>query len=206
MIRVLLVDDHPVVRAGLRAVLDKEDDIDVIGDVGDAASAIATIERLEPAVVVLDLHLGVGPGGIDVLRHLRSQQVSVRILVVTVFDNDVDIDTAMSEGASGYILKDAPEGDLVRAVRAVAAGQHPLDPRVAARVVSKSLHDPDTPSPRELEVLAAVAEGLDNATIARRLFISQATVKSHLASLFVKLGVNSRTGAVAEARRRSHLR
>jgi DNA-binding NarL/FixJ family response regulator len=206
VIRVVLVDDHPVVRAGLRAVLDKEDDIDVVGDVGDAASAIATFEPLQPDVVVLDLHLGDGPGGVDVLRHLRLQQTSARTLVVTVFDNDVDIDTAMVEGAAGYLLKDAPEGDLVRAVRAVAAGQHPLDPRIAARVVSKSLHDPDTPSPRELEVLAAVAEGHDNATIARDLYISQATVKSHLASLFVKLGVNSRTGAVAEARRRSHLR
>ena len=206
MIRVVLVDDHPVVRAGLRAVLDKEDDIDVVGDVGDAASAIATFEPLQPDVVVLDLRLGDGPGGVDVLRHLRLQQTSARTLVVTVFDNDADIDTAMVEGAAGYLLKDAPEGDLVRAVRAVAAGQHPLDPRIAARVVSKSLHDPDTPSPRELEVLAAVAEGHDNATIARDLYISQATVKSHLASLFVKLGVNSRTGAVAEARRRSHLR
>jgi DNA-binding NarL/FixJ family response regulator len=206
VIRVVLVDDHPVVRAGLRAVLDKEDDIDVVGDVGDAASAIATFEPLQPDVVVLDLRLGDGPGGVDVLRHLRLQQTSARTLVVTVFDNDVDIDTAMVEGAAGYLLKDAPEGDLVRAVRAVAAGQHPLDPRIAARVVSKSLHDPDTPSPRELEVLAAVAEGHDNATIARDLYISQATVKSHLASLFVKLGVNSRTGAVAEARRRSHLR
>lgn len=206
MIRVLLVDDHPIVRAGLRAVLDKEDDIDVVGDVGDAASAIATVELLQPDVVVLDLHLGDGPGGIDVLRHLRLQQTSARTLVVTVFDNDVDIDSAMTEGAAGYLLKDAPEGDLVRAVRAAAVGQHPLDPRIAARVVSKSRHDPDTPSARELEVLAAVAEGLDNATIGRRLYISQATVKSHLASVFVKLGVNSRTGALAEARRRSHLR
>lgn len=206
MIRVLLVDDHPVVRAGLRAVLDQEQDIDVVGDVGDSASAIATIERLEPDVVVLDLHLGNGPSGIDVLRHVRSHETSARILIVTVFDNDVDIDTAMTEGAAGYLLKDAPEGDLVSAVRAVAAGQRPLDPRIAGRVVSRSLRDPDTPSARELEVLAAVAEGHDNAAIARNLYISQATVKSHLASLFVKLGVNSRTGAVAEARRRSHLR
>lgn len=130
------------------------------------------------------------------------------MLVVTVYDNDIDIDAALEGGAAGYVLKDAPEADLISAVRAVAAGHQPLDPRVAARVVTRSKRNPDVPSPRELEVLAAVAHGHDNATIARDLYISQATVKTHLASLFAKLGVvtRTRTGAVAEARRRGHLR
>jgi DNA-binding NarL/FixJ family response regulator len=206
MIRVVLVDDHPVVRAGLRKVLDAGDDIEVVGDAGDAASAIALIERLRPDVVVLDMHLGPGRGGIDVLRHLNSFDSAPRVLVVTVFDNDLDIDAALAQGATGYILKDSPEGDLVRAVRGVDAGQRPLDPRVAARVLAQSQRNTDVPSTREFEVLAAVAEGLDNAAIARQLYISQATVKSHLASLFDKLNVHSRTGAVAEARRRGHLR
>lgn len=206
MIRIVIVDDHPVVRAGLRAVLDAEPDIDVAGEAHDHGTATATITDLAPDVVLLDVHLGPGASGLDVLDHLQASSPSPRVLVVTVFDNDIDIDTALARGASGYILKDAPEDELINAVRAVAAGHQPLDPRVAARVVTRSLRSPEMPSPRELEVLAAVADGHDNATIARRLYISQATVKTHLASAFTKLGVSTRTGAVAEARRRGHLR
>lgn len=205
MIRVVLVDDHPVVRAGLRAVLDADEGIDVVGEAGDAASALALIESVSPDVVVLDMNLGSGPGGLDVLRQVHGRD-GPRILVVTVFDNDQDIDAAIAAGATGYLLKDAPGGDLVRAVHAADAGQRPLDPRVAARVVARSERSTDAPSARELEVLAAVAEGHDNAAIARMLYISRATVKSHLANLFAKLGVATRTGAVAEARRRGHLR
>lgn len=206
MIRVVLVDDHPVVRAGLRSVLDAASDIEVIGEASDAASAITTIDQHNPDVVVLDMHLGPGPGGIHVLHELASLEPHPRVLVVTVFDNDVDIDAALSAGAAGYILKDAPESELVNAVRAVGSGHHSLDPRVASRVAAKYRRPSDAPSPRELEVLAAAAEGHDNASIARQLFISQATVKSHLASVFAKLDVKSRSGAVAEARRRGHLR
>ena len=206
MIRIVVVDDHPVVRAGLRTVLDAVDDIDVVGEAHDHDTAVSTITELEPDVVVLDVHLGAGPSGLDVLREVQRSQARPRVLVVTVFDNDIDIDAAIEGGAAGYVLKDAPEVDLISAVRAVAAGHQPLDPRVAARVVTRSVRNPDVPSPRELEVLAAVADGLDNATIARDLYIIQATVKTHLASVFAKLGVVSRTGAVAEARRRGHLR
>lgn len=187
-------------------MLDAEPDITVIGEASDHASALAAIGELSPDVVVLDVHLGSGPSGLDLLGDIPPTAKSPRVLIVTVFDNDLDIDAALALGAAGYVLKDAPEDELVNAVRAVAAGHQPLDPRVAARVVARSQRNPDAPSPRELEVLAAVADGLDNASIARRLFISQATVKSHLASLFTKLGVATRTGAVAEARRRSHLR
>lgn len=208
MIRIVVVDDHPVVRAGLRTVLDAADDIDVVGEAHDHDTAVSTITELEPDVVVLDVHLGAGPSGLDVLREVQRSQARPRVLVVTVtvFDNDIDIDAAIEGGAARYVLKDAPEVDLISAVRAVAAGHQPLDPRVAARVVTRSVRNPDVPSPRELEVLAAVADGLDNATIARDLYISQATVKTHLASVFAKLGVVSRTGAVTEARRRGHLR
>lgn len=208
MIRIVVVDDHPVVRAGLRTVLDAAEDIVIVGDAHDHDTAVATIADLEPDVVVLDVHLGTGPSGLDVLRQVQRSQTRPRVLVVTVYDNDIDIDAALEGGAAGYVLKDAPEADLISAVRAVAAGHQPLDPRVAARVVTRSKRNPDVPSPRELEVLAAVAHGHDNATIARDLYISQATVKTHLASLFAKLGVvtRTRTGAVAEARRRGHLR
>ena len=206
VIRIVVVDDHPVVRAGLRRVLEAEDDIAVVGEAGDAVAALEVIDKCEPDLVVLDVHLGSGPGGIDILRSLRALERSPQVLVVTVLDNDLDVDAALGEGAAGYILKDAPEGDLVRAVRAVVAGLQPLDPRVAARVIARSLGDSAAPSPRELEVLTDVAAGFDNATIARRLYISQATVKSHLASVFIKLGAASRTAAVAEARRRGHIR
>lgn len=206
MIRVVVVDDHPVVRAGLRAVLDASTEIEVVGEAGDAASALTTIEAHRPEVVVLDMHLGTGPDGIEVLRQLQAVDGRPRVLIVTVFDNDLDIDAALSAGAAGYLLKDAPEGELVAAVCSIAAGEQPLDPRVATRIAARYRRSDDLPSPRELEVLAAAAEGHDNASIARRLFISQATVKSHLASLFTKLDAKSRTGAVAEARRRGHLR
>lgn len=206
VISVVVVDDHPVVRAGLRSVLDAAPDIDVVGEAHDHATAIAAANDLAPDVVVLDINLGAGPSGMDVLHDLYAARLSPRVLMVTVFDNDIDIEAALDRGASGYILKDAPESELLNAVRAVAAGQQPLDPRVAARVVAKSLRNPDMPSPREIEVLTAVADGDDNAAIARRLYISQATVKTHLASVFAKLGVSTRTGAVAEARRRGHLR
>lgn len=205
MIRLVLVDDHPVVRAGLRDVLESDDDLIVVGEADDADAAVAAVAEVHPDVVVLDMHLGAGrPGGLDVLRRLPIDGPGV--LVVTVFDNDRDVGDALDAGALGYVLKDAPGDELVRAVRAVAAGQRPLDPRVADRVLARVRRDPDLPSPRELEILAAVAEGDDNAAIARRLHISRATVKSHLASLFAKLDVSSRTGAVAEARRRGHLR
>ncbi len=206
MIRVVLVDDHPIVRAGLRGLLDATHDIEVVGEADDADSAFSVVDRFGPDVVVLDLHLGDGPSGVDVLTRLCTLEPRPEVLVVTVFDNDVDVDAALVAGASGYLLKDAPEDDLARAVRDVAAGRCPLDPRVAARVLGSSSPGPEAPSQRELEVLAAVADGDDNAAVARRLYISQATVKSHLSSVFSKLGVTSRTSAVAEARRRGHLR
>lgn len=205
MIRVVLVDDHPVVRRGLRAVLDSDESISIVGEATDAAEALATVAALDPDVVVLDVHLGAGPSGLDVLADLGGRD-RARVLVMTVFDNDQDAEAALAAGAAGYVLKDAPESDVVRAVHAAAAGHRPLDPRIAARVVARTYPEPSAPTARELEVLAAAAEGHDNATIARMLYISQATVKSHLSSLFTKLDVTSRTGAIAEARRRGHLR
>ena len=204
MIRIVIVDDHPLCAPGARTRRRTRH--------RRCRRSPRSWHRhchdhdLAPDVVLLDVHLGPGASGLDVLDHLQASSPSPRVLVVTVFDNDIDIDTALARGASGYILKDAPEDELINAVRAVAAGHQPLDPRVAARVATRSLRSPEMPSPRELEVLAAVADGHDNATIARRLYISQATVKTHLASAFTKLGVSTRTGAVAEARRRGHLR
>lgn len=205
VIRLVLVDDHPIVRAGLRHVLETQSDLEVVGEADGADEALEVIAGERPDVVILDMHLGVDrPDGLEVLRRLPADGPGV--LIVTVFDNDRDIDEALGAGALGYVLKDAPEDELVRAIRAVAAGRRPLDPRVAERVLARAERDPALPSPRELEILAAVAEGDDNAAIARRLHISRATVKSHLASVFSKFGVSTRTGAVAEARRRGHLR
>lgn len=205
MTSVVLIDDHPVVRAGLRAVLHSDDSIHIVGEADNADDALALITRLDPDVVVLDMHLGPGRGGLDVLAALQ-RGLRPRVLVMTVFDNDRDVDAAFGVGAVGYVLKDAAEADVVRAVHAAAAGQHFLDQRIATRLVARTYPAPDSPTARELEVLEAAADGHDNATIARMLFISQATVKSHLSSVFAKLDVTSRTGAVAEARRRGHLR
>lgn len=205
MIRVLVVDDHPVVRSGLAGMLDVEDDVTVVGEAGDGEEAIVRVAALAPDVVLMDLRMprldGVGATSRIVAEHPGS-----RVLVLTTYDTDADIVRAVAAGATGYLLKDTPRRQLVDAVRAAARGETVLAPPVAARLVSR-MRAPaaDELTPREVEVLRAVARGLSNGEIGRELYIGEATVKTHLLRAFAKLGVDDRTRAVTVAMERGIL-
>ncbi|WP_331766613.1 response regulator transcription factor [Embleya sp. NBC_00896] len=207
MIRLLLADDHPVVRAGLRAVLAAEPDFAVVGEADTAERAVELARRLEPDVVLMDLRFG--PGGMhgnEATAAIAALPDAPHVLVLTTYDTDADILAAVESGALGYLLKDAPPEDLAAAVRTAAAGESALAPRIAGRLMSR-LRDPlPTLSRRETEVLELVADGLSNQQISKALFLSQATVKSHLVHIYAKLAVDSRTAAVATATTRGLLR
>ncbi|TDO69347.1 LuxR family two component transcriptional regulator [Kribbella sp. VKM Ac-2571] len=202
MIRVLVVDDHPVVRSGLSGMLSVTDDIEVVGEAGDGAEALALVESTRPDVVLMDLRMP-RMDGVAATGAIVSGYASTRVLVLTTYDTDTEILHAVEAGAAGYLLKDTPHADLLNGIRAAARGETVLAPPVAARLMSR-LRTPAAPaaahpSPRELEVLAAVARGLSNAEIGRELFIGEATVKTHLQRLFAKLDVDDRTRAVTVA-------
>jgi len=205
VIRILVVDDHPVVRSGLAGMLDVEDDLTVVGEAGDGEEAIVRVAALAPDVVLMDLRMprldGVGATSRIVAEHPGS-----RVLVLTTYDTDADIVRAVAAGATGYLLKDTPRRQLVDAVRAAARGETVLAPPVAARLVSR-MRAPaaEALTPREVEVLRAVSRGLSNAEIGRELHIGEATVKTHLLRAFVKLGVDDRTRAVTVAMERGIL-
>jgi DNA-binding NarL/FixJ family response regulator len=207
MIRILIADDHPVVRAGLRALFAGEPDIEVLGE---AATAEAAVEECRTGIidlVLLDLQFGDrGLQGVEATRMLRSLEPAPQVLILTNYDSDADILGAIEAGASGYLLKDAPPTELVAALRTAATGASVLAPAVAARLVGRALPAPTSLRSREIEVLQLVAEGRSNREIGRRLFLSEATVKSHLVHIFTKLGVSSRTHAVAAARKAGTLR
>jgi DNA-binding NarL/FixJ family response regulator len=204
-IRVLVVDDHPVVRSGLVGLLDVEDDLEVVGEAGDGAEAVARVAALVPDVVLMDLRMPTMDGAAATGAILAAHP-AVRVLVLTTYDTDADIVRAVEAGATGYLLKDTPRAQLVEAVRTAARGGTVLAPAVAARLVSR-LRGPavEALTPREVEVLAAVARGLSNADIGRALFIGEATVKTHLLRVFAKLGVDDRTRAVTVAMERGIL-
>jgi DNA-binding NarL/FixJ family response regulator len=205
-VRVLVVDDHPVVRSGLRALLDGQDDLEVVGEAADGAQALAAVAADPPDVVLLDLRMPV-LDGVGVIDRLRDAHPQVRALVLTTYDADADIARAIEAGATGYLLKDAPREELFRAVRAAARGEPVLAPSVAARLMRRiGAPPPPTPTDRELEVLRLLAQGLTNRAIARRLHVSEATVKTHLVHAFSKLGVDDRTAAVTAALERGLLR
>jgi DNA-binding NarL/FixJ family response regulator len=199
VIRVLVVDDHPVVRGGLVGWLAAQDDLDVVGEAGDGLEALALVAATLPDVVLMDLRMP-RMDGVTAIERLAASHPAVRVLVLTTYDTDADIVRAVAAGATGYLLKDAPLPQLADAVRAAARGETVLAPPVAARLVSQ-LRAPsaDVPTARELEVLAGVARGLTNAEIGRQLFIGEATVKTHLLRAFAKLGVDDRTRAVMVA-------
>ncbi|GIL35090.1 response regulator transcription factor [Phycicoccus jejuensis] len=202
MIRLLVVDDHPVVRAGMVAVLGEEPDLDVVGEAGNGAEALALVPRLEPDVVLMDLRMPVMDGA-EATARLRSMPSAPQVLVLTTYDTDADIVRAVEAGARGYLLKDAPTSLLTDAIRRAARGETVLAPPVAARLADR-LRAPAVPdlTAREVEVLGLVARGLSNAQVGRQLFIGEATVKTHLLRAFAKLGVQDRTAAVTEAHRR----
>jgi len=204
-IRILIVDDHPVVRDGLLGMLAGDPDLEVVGEASDGAEALAMVESLRPDVVLMDLRMP-GMGGVAAIRALAEGDVPARVLVLTTYDSDSDVVPALEAGATGYLLKDSPRAELVRAIRAAARGEAVLAPSVATRLVTQ-LRAPahDTLSERELEVLTLIAEGETNRGAAARLFISEATVKTHLLHIYEKLEVNDRAAAVATAYERGLL-
>ena len=205
-IRVLLVDDHPVVRAGLRAALAPDDGVEVVGEAASAAEAVTLARDGHPDVVLMDLHLGAGGDGAEATGALTGLPAPPRVLVLTAYESESDILRAIEAGATGYLLKDAETAELRAAIRTAAAGETVLSPSVARRLVSRVRTPGQALTRRETQVLQLVADGAANADIARQLFVTEATVKSHLVQVFTKLDVTSRTAAAAEGRRRGLVR
>lgn len=198
-VRILIVDDHPVVRFGLRGMLEAYDDLRVVGEAGSGDEAIVLAAATRPDVVLMDLRMPGTDGAIATAR-IRQEHPRIRVLVLTTYEGDADILPAIEAGATGYLLKDTPIGTLTDAIRAAARGETILAPPVAARLVTH-LQAPagEQLTPREVQVLGLVARGLSNSEIGRQLYIGEATVKTHLLRTFVKLGVNDRTAAVTVA-------
>lgn len=205
-IRLVVVDDHPVVRAGIVGLLDGEPDLEVVGAAGDGREAIELVAALRPDVVLMDLRMPV-LDGVEATGRILATAPQVRVVVLTTYETDADILRAVEAGATGYLLKDTTREDLVEGVRAAARGETVLAASVAQRLVSQVRNGPqERLTARELDVLAGVARGGSNAQIGRDLFIGEATVKSHLLRIFAKLGVDDRTRAVTVAMERGILR
>lgn len=208
-VRVLLVDDHPVVRSGLRAVLEATGRVEVVGEAASGEQALALVPRLTPDVVLMDLNLGEGMDGVSATTRILAGgagEQAPAVLILTTYDHDTDIVRAVEAGASGYLLKDASPETIADAVAAAARGETVLASGLAQRLVSR-MRAPAEPAltSRELEVLRLVAQGAGNRAIAKELFVSEATVKTHLVHAYDKLGVDNRTGAVTAARERGLL-
>ena len=199
MIRVLLVDDHPVVREGLRGMLEAEPDLTVVGEAGSGEEAVVQARVVEADVILMDLRMR-GLDGVGATERILADDPRARVVVLTTYETDADILRAVEAGASGYLLKDASRSELAGAIRAAARGETVLAPSVAGRLVNQVRRPAtQTLSAREVEVLALVAKGLTNADIGRALHISEATVKTHLLRTFGKLDVSDRTAAVTTA-------
>ncbi len=201
-IRILLADDHPVVRSGLRAVLDAEPDLRVVAEASTGERAVELAAEMELDVVLMDLQFGAGMHGSRATAAITARAGAPHVLVLTTYDTDSDILAAIEAGATGYLLKDASPDELAAAVRSAAAGRSALAPAVAQRLMGRVRAPGTTLTPRELEVLQLVADGLSNQQVSSALHLSQATVKTHLVHVYEKLGVDSRTAAVAAARER----
>ncbi|MGW2372545.1 MULTISPECIES: response regulator transcription factor [Kitasatospora] len=208
MIRLLIADDHPVVRAGLRAVLEGEPDFAIVAEAATAERAVELAAEPGVDVVLMDLQFGPGSAlnGAQATAAITARAGAPRVLVVTTYDSDADTLPALEAGATGYLLKDAPPEQLAQAVRAAAAGRSALAPSVADRLLERMRTPAAALSARETEVLGLVADGLTNQQVSQRLHLSQATVKSHLVHIYTKLGVDSRTAAVRAARGRGLIR
>ncbi|MFJ4714739.1 response regulator [Streptomyces sp. NPDC088785] len=202
MIRILLADDHPVVREGLRAMLDAEPDLEVVAEAANGPRAEALAAELAPDIVLMDLRMP-GGDGVDSITRMTAAGLSCRTVVLTTYETDRDILRAVEAGAAGYLLKDMARAELADAVRAAARGETVLAPSVAARLVDQLRTNPERPrlSERETAVLRLVSDGCTNAEIGRRLHVAESTVKTHLLRVFGKLGVDDRTAAVTSAMR-----
>lgn len=210
MIRIVIADDHPIVRSGIAGLLEGEPDFDVVAEAASGEEAVELTARLAPDLVLMDLRMP-GIGGVEATRRIVSGQsdpdrspAPTRVLVFTTYEDDDQILAAVAAGASGYLLKAAPADELLAGVRAVAAGQTVLAPSIAAQLVARASDRRDDPEPprltaREAEILALVATGLSNPEIAARLVIGESTVKTHLLHVFEKLDVSDRTRAVTRA-------
>lgn len=202
---LLVVDDHPVVRDGIVGMVGSADDIDVVGEASDGAEAVALAQVHAPDVVLMDLRMP-RMDGVAALREFARLGIASRVVVLTTFDADADVLPAIAAGATGYLLKDASRDELLDAIRAAAAGRTVLSPEVASRLVGR-VRTPEASllTPRELEILALIADGATNRAAGSRLHLSEATVKTHLLSIYAKLGVGDRAAAVAEGFRRGLL-
>ncbi len=204
--RVIIVDDHPVVRDGLRALLDTESDVEVVGEATNGNEALAMVGALHPDLVLMDLQMP-ELDGVAATRGIRREYDTVEILILTTYDTDADIGRAIDAGATGYLLKDASREELIRAIRTAAQGESVLSPQVASRVLGKMRAPAEEAlSAREIEVLLEVSHGLSNREVGRSLHISEATVRTHLLHIFAKLGVHDRTAAVTVALERGIIR
>ncbi len=195
-IRLLIVDDHPVVRDGIKGLFAGDPDFEVVGEAADGREAVSRTEVFRPDVVLMDLRMPV-LGGVDATREIVNRGLGASVLILTTFDTESDVLPAIEAGATGYLLKDTPRDEVRRAVRAAAAGESVLSPPIAKQLLGQVRHPVrDTLSERELEILLLVARGATNKKVAAELFISEATVKTHLLHIYEKLGVNDRAAAV----------
>jgi len=204
-LRVLIADDHPIVRAGVRALFTGRADVEVVGEAATGEEAVALARHLAPQVVLCDLRMGEGMNGVQATAALRALDPAPAVVILTTFDRDAEILGAIEAGAAGYVLKDAPPEAIVRAVHDAAAGRLALTPELTERVVQVMRAPRVRLTEREQEVLRLLDEGASNPQIAKTLFVAEATVKTHLVHIFAKLGVDSRSRAVAVARERGLL-
>ena len=199
MIKIIIADDHPVVRSGLRALLASQPDFEIVGEAGNGEEAARLAISLVPDLILMDLQMPI-LDGIGAIKRIRDKLPKANIVVLTTYETDADILLALEAGAMGYLLKDTPPEQLFQAVRNVASGEMALAPRVAEKVTQRLTNSSkNTLSRREIEVLELASQGNPNREIARKLFITEATVKSHFVHIFSKLGVTDRTAAVTEA-------
>ncbi|HZE41014.1 MAG TPA: response regulator transcription factor [Stackebrandtia sp.] len=204
--RLFVVDDHPVTRAGMAALIGAEPDMTLVGEAATAADAVAGVADTAPDVVLMDLQLGDGPDGVEATRRLRALPDPPYVLVLTTYDTDSDIVRAIDAGAIGYILKAGPPDELFAAIRAAAEGHSALSPQVATKMMNRMREPLPSLTNREIDILRLLAAGSGNRDIAKQLYITEATVKTHLVHIFRKLNVDSRTAAVREAVRRKLIR
>ena len=206
IITVLLVDDHLVVRSGLRALLETQPGMEVVAGAASGEEALTLAQQHAPAVVMMDLAMGAGMDGIEAIKELRRRNSRQAIIVFTTYDSDADIVRAVDAGAMGYLLKDASPEEIFAAVRGAVQGKSVMSAPVASRLFQQLRNPEAILTPREAELLGLLTEGLSNRELGRRLFISEATVKTHLAHVYAKLGVETRAAAIATAIRRERMR